>query len=152
VDYLIDTNILVIYSRNSELANQIEADLQLFSGEHNVAISAVTIGELNSLMQRNRYGERRKNDIDGILNKLFKIDINIREILDLYGKIDAYSQGKLFDTSVDFTARNMGKNDIWIAATASAYDMTLVTTDKDFDHLNNEYLSLNFIDIENYRN
>jgi len=152
VDYLIDTNILVICSRNSELANQIEADLQLFSGEHNVAISAVTIGELNSLMQRNRYGERRKNDIDGILNKLFKIDINIREILDLYGKIDAYSQGKLFDTSVDFTARNMGKNDIWIAATASAYDMALVTTDKDFDHLNNEYLSLNFIDIENYRN
>lgn len=150
MDYLLDTNILVIYSRSSTLASQIEADLQLFSGEHNVAISAVTIGELNSLMQRNRYGERRKNDIDQILNKLFKIDINISEILDLYGEIDTYSQGKLLEKPVDFTARNMGKNDVWIAATASAYDMTLVTTDKDFDHLNNEYLNLNFVDIKNY--
>lgn len=140
MDYLLDTNILVIYSRNSALANQIEADLQLFSGEHNIAISAVTIGELNSLMQRNRYGEKRISNIGHILNKLFKIDINIYEILELYGRIDAYSQGKLVGSSVNFSSRNMGKNDIWIAATASAYDMTLVTTDKDFDHLNSDFV------------
>jgi predicted nucleic acid-binding protein len=29
----------------------------------------------------------------------------------------------------------MGKNDLWIAALARTYDMTILTTDTDFDHL-----------------
>ncbi len=36
----------------------------------------------------------------------------------------------------------MGKNDLWIAATANATGATLLTTDSDFDHL-----SPNFIDL-----
>ncbi|MET3125260.1 putative nucleic acid-binding protein [Arcicella rosea] len=36
----------------------------------------------------------------------------------------------------------MGKNDLWIAATASLLNLTLVTTDSDFDHLNNYFLQL----------
>ena len=34
-----------------------------------------------------------------------------------------------------YSARNMGKNDVWIAATALYLDMELHTTDNDFDHL-----------------
>jgi|GEM_PF-5599429 hypothetical protein len=34
-----------------------------------------------------------------------------------------------------FSARNMGKNDIWIAATAA-----LITSDQDFDHLADEVI------------
>lgn len=33
------------------------------------------------------------------------------------------------------SARNMGKNDLWIAATALYLDLPLHTTDNDFDHL-----------------
>ena len=40
----------------------------------------------------------------------------------------------------------MGKNDLWIAATSSVYDLVLVTTDKDFDHLDKEYLQLEYQD------
>lgn len=29
----------------------------------------------------------------------------------------------------------MGKNDLWIAATAITYNIPLITTDADFDHL-----------------
>jgi hypothetical protein len=29
----------------------------------------------------------------------------------------------------------MGKNDLWIAALAKFHDLTLLTTDHDFDHL-----------------
>lgn len=43
------------------------------------------------------------------------------------------------------TSRNMGKNDLWIAATASVTNATLITTDKDFYHLNNTYLKLTII-------
>ena len=45
----------------------------------------------------------------------------------------------------------MGKNDIWIAATASTFNLTLVTTDKDFDHLKGDYINLEQINIEDFR-
>jgi len=48
------------------------------------------------------------------------------------------------------SSRNMGKNDLWIAATASAFDMVLITTDRDFEHLDNTFLKLKYIDINKY--
>jgi len=55
-----------------------------------------------------------------------------------YIEVDTYSQGKHPKLSLPFgvSARNMGKNDIWIAATALALNAELITTDKDFNHLN----------------
>jgi tRNA(fMet)-specific endonuclease VapC len=40
------------------------------------------------------------------------------------------------------SARNMGKNDLWIAATASVLDIPLMTTDNDFAHLDPVFLKL----------
>ena len=65
-----------------------------------------------------------------------------------YGEIDAYSQGKLFDKPLPHSARNMSKNDLWIAATASNYDLTLLTTDKDFTHLSDVFLNLVTLDMQ----
>lgn len=142
---------LIIYSRSANIARRIERDHQLFDGSNDLAISVVTIGEINSLIAQYDYGKRREKSIQNMLDKLLEIDINIRKILDLYGQIDAYSQGKLKDKKGNFTSRNMGKNDLWIAATASAFDMVLVTTDQDFDHLDGEFIKLKYIDIEKYR-
>ena len=36
----------------------------------------------------------------------------------------------------------MGKNDIWIAATAQVTDSILVTADSDFDHLEGGFIDL----------
>jgi predicted nucleic acid-binding protein len=36
----------------------------------------------------------------------------------------------------------MGKNDLWIAATAYILDATLLTADGDFDHLNGSFLDV----------
>lgn len=151
MDYSLDTNVLIIYSRSANIARRIERDHQLFDGSNDLAISVVTIGEINSLIAQYDYGKRREKSIQNMLDKVLEIDINIRKILDLYGQIDAYSQGKLKDKKGNFTSRNMGKNDLWIAATASAFDMVLVTTDQDFDHLDGEFIKLKYIDIEKYR-
>ncbi len=40
----------------------------------------------------------------------------------------------------------MGKNDLWIAATANATGALLLTTDKDFDHLDGAFLNRVWID------
>lgn len=151
MDYLLDTNVLIIYSRSADIAKRIERDHQLFDESNNLAISVVTIGEINSLIAQYDYGERRRESIQNMLDKVLEIDINIRKILDLYGQIDAYSQGNRKDKKGAFTARNMGKNDLWIAATASAFDMVLVTTDKDFGHLEGEFIKLKYIDLKKYK-
>ncbi|MBK9016619.1 MAG: PIN domain-containing protein [Saprospiraceae bacterium] len=48
------------------------------------------------------------------------------------------------------SARNMGKNDLWIAATAHATQATLLTTDMDFNHLDGVFFDLERIDIQQY--
>ncbi len=39
----------------------------------------------------------------------------------------------------------MGKNDLWIAATAALTDARLLTSDRDFDLLDNVFLSLELV-------
>lgn len=75
------------------------------------------------------------------------IPIESFDLIDRYAEIDAYSQGKLADKPLPggMSSRNMGKNDIWIAATASVTKSVLVTTDTDFEHLNGVYLDYIFI-------
>ena len=36
----------------------------------------------------------------------------------------------------------MDRNDIWIAATTSVIQAKLITTDKDFNHLHNQYFEV----------
>jgi tRNA(fMet)-specific endonuclease VapC len=42
----------------------------------------------------------------------------------------------------------MGKNDLWIAATASVFNLTLLTSDQDFSHLDKTYLDVEIVDIQ----
>jgi predicted nucleic acid-binding protein len=73
----------------------------------------------------------------------------LEDVIYRYAEIDAFSQCRLVGKNTDFTARNMGKNDLWIAATASVLDATLLTTDNDFDHLQNEFLQVAKVDLLN---
>ena len=47
-----------------------------------------------------------------------------------------------FSTYPFGTSRNMGKNDLWIASLAALLGLRLVTTDSDFDHLNNVFFDI----------
>jgi len=150
MDYLLDTNILVVYSRANAIARQIESDLKLLSLENNLTISAVSVGEIESIAIRNKWGAQKIARLERLLDRFLIADINVTEIFKKYAEIDAYSQGKLPNTFVDFTARNMGKNDLWIAATASVLDFTLVTTDNDFIHLEEQYLKIRKVILRDY--
>jgi predicted nucleic acid-binding protein len=149
--YLLDTNLIIIYSRENLLSERIEKEFSLFNGKHSLAISAVVLGELDALSKKLQHGKKRKQTISKYTDELFTIDINTKKIIDKYGDIDAYSQGKLKSNPLGTSARNMGKNDLWIAATASVYDLTLITTDKDFEHLNGVFLDLVYVDLEGFK-
>lgn len=151
MDYLLDTNIFIIYSRDNFLSRALENEYKIFSSERELAISAITLGEINSLTKQFRYSKKRQQRIEDLLNTVYTLDIRIEGIIERYGDIDAYSQNKLKENPLGTSSRNMGKNDLWIAATASIFDMTLVTTDKDFSHLHNQYLTLKYINIADFK-
>ena len=140
MNYLLDTNILLIYLRAKEKREKIESEYDPFGENNNPIISIVSVGEIKSIAKRNYWGEKKMRLLDEILNSLIIIDINSEDITEKYAEIDAYSQGKLIDNPLPMSSRNMGKNDIWIAAaTTFVTKSTLLTTDKDFSHLHNKY-------------
>jgi tRNA(fMet)-specific endonuclease VapC len=73
------------------------------------------------------------------------LDINVPEIIDRYVEIDCYSKGKHLTRASNFSAIKMGKNDLWIAATASVYECKLLTMDWDFGHLRDEFVDVVYI-------
>jgi len=97
-------------------------------------ISIVTVGELKAFAMKNKWGTDKQSRLEKFLQSLPIIDIGDK-ITDIYAEIDSFSQGLHSTQKLNSSARNMGKNDLWIAATAYYFSMTLQTTDNDFDHL-----------------
>ena len=140
--YLLDTNILLIYMRDNDKSARIDQQFDPLGANNVPIISVVTIGEIRSLAIRNRWGTRRLQQLDKLLGQLVIADIYVEEVIQLYAEIDAFSQGMLPGKPLGISARNMSKNDLWIAATAAVANLRLLTTDKDFGHLH-----VNFIDL-----
>jgi tRNA(fMet)-specific endonuclease VapC len=140
--YLLDTNILVHTIRNSPLSQQIETQYDPYGDSNEALISTVSIGELYSLAKRNRWGDNRKQRVDILLKKLKPISVEGEDLMEAYADIDTFSQGKHPELPLGRSSINMGKNDLWIAATAAIFQATLLTTDKDFDHLHNVFLKI----------
>lgn len=143
MQYLLDTNILVHLVRDSPKAAVIEQEFGLIGGAHEIYISAVTKGELLSFAKQAGWGKTKINRLYSILHNIPSVPIDGNSpLMDAYADLDAYSQGKHpeFLPPVGFTARNMGKNDLWIAATAFLMDIPLITTDQDFNHLHPNFI------------
>ena len=94
----------------------------------------MVVGELEAFALKSDWGIQKVRRKDAIINDYPTADIEL-DITLIYAQLDAFSQGKLRTAPLKYSARNMGKNDLWIAATALYLDMELHTTDNDFDHL-----------------
>jgi tRNA(fMet)-specific endonuclease VapC len=141
MDYLLDTTILVHIIRNSELFKLADKNLGFFIPTNRSFTSIVSAGEIKSFAYQNGWGQPRMFKLGALLNLLTPVHIN-NPIVEVYAEIDAFSQGKHPGKVSTFSPRNMGKNDLWIAATANILNASLVTTDNDFDHLHNEFIDL----------
>ena len=99
-------------------------------------LPVIVVGELKAFALRNSWGVRRVAFLQHLIDKYPIADVG-PHLTDFYARLDAYSQGKLPGQPLPrgMSARNMGKNDLWIAATALDLEMPLHTADNDFDHL-----------------
>jgi tRNA(fMet)-specific endonuclease VapC len=141
-DYLFDTNVLLLLLRGHAKWHELDKTYH-FAKTRNF-ISAVSLGELYSLALRNKWNPNRLIEIGRLRQEFIVLEIDEDDILQRYGELDAYSQRKiaLADYPMPTTPRNMGKNDLWIAATGAVFGLTLFTADKDFEHLNGIYLDV----------
>ena len=89
-------------------------------------ISVVSDGELRSLAYQFRWGESRVDQALFLLGYFKRVAVDAPEVLHTYAVIDAQSRRG---------GVKMGKNDVWIAAAAHVTGTTLLTTDRDFEHL-----------------
>ena len=136
-DRTIDTNILLAYIRGKQLYARIEAQYQLTTSRTAPIISVVSAGELRSLALQFVWGEARRQEMERQLSYFTIIPLPFSRVIAVYAEIDDYSRR---------SGVTMGKNDLWIAATASVTGTRLLTTDKDFDHLHGVYLQRDWID------
>ncbi len=137
IQYLLDTNILLAYVRWQALAQYIEKTYQLSKRQPTPIISIVTTAEIRVLAAQNQWGAFKKRMMEEkLLDFLTIVPIPYKDIISAYVEIDDFSRRH---------GRVMGKNDIWIAATARVEKATILTTDRDFDHLHPHLITREYV-------
>ncbi len=140
MNYVFDTNILVHLLTGSDKGNNARAKMADESSF--IIISIVTKAEILSIAKQRKWGIKKRTVLDNLMDELLVIPIDNDRLIQVYTEIDAYSQGNLEGKPLATSARNMGKNDLWIAATAHLTNAVLLTTDKDFAHLDTIYFKI----------
>ena len=143
---VLDTNVLIHLARGNKVAEEVKRFVDSKANPQ-VFISIVSKAEAESLVVQWGWGERKTAVLRKLIDGFLCIDISQDQnaLIDAYVEIDAFSQGKK-PTSKGVlwrdSSRNMGKNDLWIAATAYVLEAELLTTDGDFNHLNEHWITV----------
>ena len=139
--YVWDTNILLLSVRDNSFIDRLNEQYGLFDPSNESLISVVSVGEIRSIAFRNRWGNQRLQRLNHFFTLLKTVPLTDDEsIITMYAEIDTYSQSHHPTLRMPTSARKMGKNDLWIAATAAVRNATLISTDADFDHLDGLFL------------
>jgi predicted nucleic acid-binding protein len=135
--YILDTNILVHFVRASPVWTRVRDTYQPLTIEPQPIISVVSEGEVRSLALQWKWGTRKLEQIEFALT-FFKVSTILDpDVIRAYAAIDAFCEEN---------GQPLGKNDVWIAATAMVRRATLLTTDRDFDRLTPRFISRHWID------
>lgn len=155
--YVLDTGIIVTafsaqYSRSdkpSRTFRKVVETFELLSGEHDLIASVVSLAELQVVCFIKGWD---KINVDA-MNKIFNNDLIVIDILNsdedlksAYAEIDTYStNGKIKHDNKNGSI-TMGKNDLWIAATAKNLEAELITFDTGFRHLPPDLLTIHIVE------
>ena len=127
--YLLDTNIVIYLLRGKEVGETIDAAYGFRAGRTTAIVSVVTVGELRAFAMLAGWGEKKQESLRKLLEQIVQLSISREGILDAYARVEYYTQRELSP------AKKMAKNDLWIAATALAAKLPILTADGDFDNV-----------------
>ncbi|MBD2629458.1 type II toxin-antitoxin system VapC family toxin [Trichormus variabilis] len=138
--YLLDTNHCsrIIFGETN-LIQQLEVH-----NEAGVATSVIVRGELLFMAAKSQQTDANIQQVKAFLNTIDLYPINL-SISDIYGDL----KGKLVNVfgpkekaerrKFNIQTLGFGDNDLWIAATAIHYNLTVVSTDNDFRRIQQVY-------------
>lgn len=134
--YVLDTGVALVLARGGALASRIAESFGLRRVGVRPLLSIVSHGELRALAKRRAWGTDKQRALDKIISCCVTVELS----------------GPVIDSYVDLliagldAGAGIGQNDLWIAATARAAKATLLTLDKDFDHLAGLWIDRHYID------
>ena len=144
--YVLDSNVILFYIRDSKTKKFLEETFNPFQAGNRAIISIVTVAEIMSMAKQQNWGKSKLKVVEKLFDSLVIVEIRYSDLIEAYAEIDAFSQNKLEARRMNTTSRNMGKNDLWIAATAFVTKSKLITADKDFNHLDGTYFDVLFFE------
>ncbi len=145
--YVLDTNVLIHFIRQSDTWKKIHQQYAPLA--NNSYLSFVTVAEAISFAIRLEWDKTGREAIQDIINSLTVIHSS-ENLTDYYVDIASFSQGihSTLKLPKNVSARNMGENDIWIAATTKSIEgAELITTDRDFEHLDGIFFGVNYVQL-----
>ena len=149
-NFLLDTGLLLGFCRAAPWALQARTVHGLGEPDATIFTSIVCHEELLSLAEKFGWGRDKRTRLREVLATMPVIDINDESILEAYAQIDTWTHGKSVTSPDNIPppkpAIPMKQNDLWIAATAHVSGAMLLSTDKDFAHLNDVWLKFVYID------
>ncbi len=130
---LLDTSVVLHLARNDATGQAIETQYSLTSRRDRPLISSVTEGELLAFAYSRQWGQCKLDALRRMLDNFVRVDAGLPAVVEWYAQLHAEAKRR---------GAPRGQNDLWIAATAKAAGAVLLTTDKDFDWLDPDYLKV----------
>ena len=149
--FLLDTGVLLGFVRKAPWADAAHTDHNLGSVEVMSLTSVICQGELLALSEKFGWGAKRREVLEEALDNFPILGIT-PDVVRAYALIDAWTHGKPVTAAgippppSGTPAVSMKQNDIWIAASTHVSQATLLSTDKDFEHLHNIWLDYAYVD------
>lgn len=125
-DLILDTNVVIVLVRGQKLGTWIQNEYQLDQRTLRPLVSAITVGEALALAKKWGWSQPKLKKLEDLLRELVVVDVNKASILNRYAEIW---------THLEAAGTPIGENDTWLAATASATNAVLLTTDTDFNRV-----------------
>lgn len=138
--YVLDTSVLLNLIRGRDLGESIDRAFGLRGAFHRHIVSIVSHGELRVLASRSHWHDQKLGALTLALQELVTVNVDSNAIVDAYVRVEENCRNALGGE------RKMGQNDMWIAATALHAGLPLITTDKDFVHLDGRLIQVHWID------
>ena len=125
VPYLLDTTVLLHWTRASRQATAIVQRFQLTASPLRPLVCEVSLGEMLAFSRSLGWGQQKRERLAEIERQVVVIDISDRRVMEAFADLSTLAQKSgwsLFH----------GKNDLWVGAAAKATGAHLLTMDKDF--------------------
>src|SRR4029450_3949917 len=123
--YLLDTTVLLHWTRDSPQARHIDATFQLSSSALRPLICEVSLGEMLAFSLGRQWGAQKQKRLADIERSAVIVDISDRRVRQAYAELSTLAQSQGW-------ALFHGKNDLWVGAAAQAAQAHLLTMDADF--------------------